>query len=185
MDKGQNPTVIAETDHLRLVERNGWSFVQRKNASGVVSIVALTEERKVLLVEQFRPPVNCRVVEFPAGLAGDLEAYSQEALEDAARRELLEETGYKAEVFRRRAVVSSSAGMTDEVITMFLAEGLRKVGPGGGDESEDIAVHEVPLENVDRWLEEAQAKGKMVASRVYAGLYFLTQAEQGREHDPQ
>ena len=165
--------VIAQTRHLRLVERGGWSFATRPNANGVVCIVALTDEGKVLLVEQHRPPVDCKVIELPAGLAGDLPSLPDEALEVAASRELLEETGYRAKHLRRRAVVTSSAGLTDEVVTMFVAEGLEKIAPGGGDEREEIVVHEVPLTEVDNWLARAATTGKLIDGRVYAGLYFL------------
>ena len=82
--------VIASTDHLRLVDREGWSFVERTKASGVVCIAGCTKENKILLVEQYRPPVQCNVIELPAGLAGDEVEYANESLENAARRELLE-----------------------------------------------------------------------------------------------
>ena len=64
----QEATTIAETKHLRLVERDGWSYVERVNASGVVCIVACTDEGKIVLVEQYRPPVGRNVIELPAGL---------------------------------------------------------------------------------------------------------------------
>ncbi len=164
---------IGESKYLRLVLSDGWSYVERINASGVVCIVACTAENNVLLIEQFRPPVESTVIEFPAGLAGDLEEVADESLEAAARRELLEETGYQARTLTQQAVVASSAGLTSEVITMFLATGLEKVAAGGGDESEDIEIHEVPLDDAHDWLAHAQSNGKLVDSRVYAGLYFL------------
>jgi len=164
---------IAETPHLRFVRRDGWDYVERPNANGVVCIVARTDENKILLVEQFRPPVGCNVIEFPAGLSGDLADQPEETLEEAARRELLEETGYQAKTLTKKAVVASSAGLTNEIITMFIAHGLEKVAEGGGDEGEEILLHEVPLEEADAWLAHAQSEGKPVDGRVYAGLYFL------------
>ena len=172
----EHTEVIAETRHLRFVRRGGWSYATRANTNGVVCIVALTDEEKVLLVEQYRPPVDCNVIELPAGLSGDLPNQSDEALEESARRELLEETGYQAKQLRTEAVVASSAGLTDEVVTIFTASGLQKVAPGGGDESEAITVHEVSLTEVDNWLARAQADGRLVDSRVYAGLNFLRQS---------
>ncbi len=136
---------IAQGRHLRLVRRDRWEFVQRTAASGVVIVVAMTPEGNVLFVEQYRAPVDARVIEFPAGLAGDLPGAEDEPLEEAAMRELLEETGYRAERVLRVFVGSSSAGLTDETTTFFLAEDLRKVAPGGGDDSEEITMHEVPL----------------------------------------
>ena len=67
---------IAATKHLRLVSRGGWSYVQRPNATGVVTIVPRTAEGKIIFVEQFRPPVQAPVIEFPAGLAGDVAPHS-------------------------------------------------------------------------------------------------------------
>ena len=171
----EHSKTIAETKHLRLVQRGGWSYVTRANANGVVCIAARTDEDKVLLVEQHRPPVDCNVIELPAGLSGDLPNQADEALEESARRELLEETGYRAKKMLRKAVVASSAGLTDEVVTIFVAGGLEKIAPGGGDESENITFHEVPLTEVDDWLARAQADGKLVDGRVYAGLHFLRQ----------
>jgi len=171
----QKTTTIAETKHLRLVRRDGWSYVERVNASGVVCIVALTNEGKVLFVEQYRPPVGCNVIELPAGLSGDLADQADEALEEAARRELLEETGYRAKHLKQKAVVVSSGGLTNEVVTMFVAAGIERIAPGGGDETEKIEVHEVPLKEADDWLARAQAAGTLVDGRVYAGLHFLRQ----------
>lgn len=168
-------TTIAENEYLRFVQRDDWSWVERKNVNGIVCIVSCTNEGNVLLVEQYRPPVDCRVIEFPAGLSGDFADQPDEALEKAAQRELLEETGYRAQRMMRKTAVTSSAGLTNEVVTMFIAEGLDKVGEGGGDESEDIQIHEVPLHDVDNWPDRAQVAGKLVDGRVYAGLYFLQQ----------
>lgn len=68
-----------------------------------------------------------------------------------------------------------SAGMSDEMITTFLARELTRVGPGGGDETEDIKVFEVPLGEVDRWLSDRLANGAVLDVKVYAGLYLLGQ----------
>jgi ADP-ribose pyrophosphatase len=165
--------LIAETNHLHFLRRGGWSYIERINSTGVVCIVARTKEDRIILVEQHRPPVDCQVIELPAGLAGDLVDQANEQLEVAARRELLEETGYEATQLRRVTTVASSAGLTDEVVTIFVADSLEKVAPGGGDESEDITVHEVALDEIDEWLERAQASGKVIDARVFVGLYFL------------
>src|ERR1017187_9697315 len=87
--------ILAEGRHLRFVERNGWEFVERKNVTGIAILVALTDWGGVLLVEQHREPVGARVLELPAGLAGD---EGEESAESAANRELVEETGYRAGV---------------------------------------------------------------------------------------
>ncbi|MBI2478757.1 MAG: NUDIX hydrolase [Planctomycetia bacterium] len=165
--------VIAQTAHLRFVKRGGWSYVERTAASGVVCIVARTQENCIVLVEQYRPPVARRVIELPAGLCGDLADQADEALEVAAMRELLEETGYRATKMRNVATVASSAGMTNEIVTIFVADQIERVASGGGDESEDITVHEISLDEIDVWLMQSQNSGKLIDARVYSGLYFL------------
>jgi ADP-ribose pyrophosphatase len=115
------------------------------------------------------------VVEFPAGLIGDtlpLKA-RRESITIAARRELLEETGYRARTMRFLTAGPAAAGSSTVVITFFLASGLTKAGDGGGDESENISIHEVPLAKADAWLESMRGRGYWVDPKVYAGLYFL------------
>ena len=164
---------LAQTPYLRLIDRGGWSFVQRTTGVGVVAIMALTDDEKLILVEQHRPPVNQTVLELPAGLVGDLKDQPTEQLEQAARRELLEETGYEATRWREWITVASSAGLTDECVTLFFATGLKRVGPGGGDLKEEITVHEIPLPDVPQWIETNLNTGKLVDGRVYASLYYL------------
>jgi ADP-ribose pyrophosphatase len=141
---------------------------------GVAVIVAVTREDRLLLVEQYRRPVGGRVLELPAGLAGDVAGQESEDLAAAARRELLEETGYEADVMTSLAEGPPSVGVTSEVVTFFRAEGLRKTGPGGGDGTESIVVHEVPLHEVDVFLLRRIATGLLVDPKIYAGLYLLS-----------
>ena len=130
----------------------------------------------MILIEQFRAPVNKRVIEIPAGLAGDIAGSEDEGLEIAAQRELMEETGYEARKLTRLLDGAVSAGMTSEVVTLFLAEGLQKTGKGGGDGSEDIEVHEIPVGEVHHWITQREKGGAIVDFKVYAGLFFLKQA---------
>jgi ADP-ribose pyrophosphatase len=170
------PETLAEGKFIRLVRQGKWEYAKRKGVSGIVAIVAVTDDRKLVLVEQDRPPVGKRVIELPAGLAGDQAGHETEDLADAARRELLEETGYEARGVERVAEGAASAGMTDEVITLFRATGLKKTGDAKGDGSEDITVHEVALDGVTAWLDTRAAEGKLVDLKVYAGLYFARAA---------
>ena len=87
---------LAAGAHLRLVVSNGWEYVQRPKISGIVVIVGTTNHGCLVLVTQWREPVGANVVEWPAGLAGDVPGSETEAREEAARRELFEETGFQA-----------------------------------------------------------------------------------------
>ena len=158
---------------LAMFERGGWEYVDRVGASGVVVILALTDEDELVLVEQHRVPVGANVIELPAGLAGDLPDSRDEDFREAARRELLEETGYAAESIEFLCEGPPSAGLTSEIQTLLRATGLRKTGPGGGDETEDITVHTIALNVLDDWLGEAAQRGCLIDPKIYAGLYFL------------
>jgi ADP-ribose pyrophosphatase len=168
--------VLGEGRHVRLRVEAGWEYAERLGIEGIVAIVAVTAEGKLLLVEQFRRPVGARVIELPAGLAGDSSEARGEPLEEAARRELLEETGYEAESFEPLAEGPPSPGMTTEQVTLFRARGLTRRGPGGGDAAEEIEVHEVELDRVESWLRERRREGRLVDVKVYAGLYFANAA---------
>lgn len=157
---------------LQMVKRGTWEFVKRKNSTGIVGILAITEDRKVVLIEQFRPPVGKRVIEIPAGLAGDVPGAESEEMATAAARELEEETGYRAERMEALAAGASSAGLCDEVISLFKATGLKKVAGGGGDGSEEIDVHLVPLDGIVGWLDERRRAGLLVDLKVYSALAF-------------
>jgi ADP-ribose pyrophosphatase len=165
-------TTIGEGRWLRLVDDGGWEFVERKRTTGIAVIVAVTDDREILLVEQFRRPVGGNVVELPAGLAGDVAGSEGEALVEAARRELIEETGYDARQMEVLTEGPPSAGLSSEVVTFLRATGLRRIGGGGGDESEEITVHRIPLRTLRRWLDRKVAEGAMIDPKLWAGLYF-------------
>ena len=165
--------IIGSGKYVRLVRRHGWECVERVNASGIVCMVPLTDDDKVVLIEQFRRPLNASVIEMPAGLVGDTTGNHAETVETAAQRELIEETGYQAKEFVLLIEGPPSAGLSSEIITFFLARGLTKVGSGGGDDTEDIIVHEIPVAQVHEWLEDKRRAGMMVDPKIYTGLYFL------------
>lgn len=161
-----------EGRYLSMLEREGWEFVSRSNASKVVALVAVTADREIVLVEQYRKPVGASVIEIPAGLVGDHDDPNESVLV-AAARELEEETGYTAADFDILMECPSSAGMSDEIISFVIARGLSRTGPGGGDDSENIITHAVALDQVNDWLDLQRAGGKMLDPKVYSALHWL------------
>ena len=158
--------------YLRLISHGTGEFADRRGASGAVLIVAITPESKLVLVEQYRIPLGCRAIELPAGLVGDIPGEEHEALQIAAERELLEETGYTAAEWQWLMTGPSSPGMCTELQSLFLAKNLTREHAGGGDQTEDIVVHEIPLAEVPEWLMQQHAAGKQIDLKVYAGMYF-------------
>lgn len=165
-----------ETEHysgryLGIRERNSWEYAYRTNASGVVVMVPVTDDGELVLVEQYRIPVACRVLELPAGLVGD-NGNIDEDFALAAQRELMEETGFKAASLEELMTCPSSAGLTDEMVSIYYASGLQRVGSGGGVDNEDITVHLVPLSDAVNWLEGRRQAGFMIEPKIYAGLFW-------------
>lgn len=165
--------ILFEGDYLHVCRVDTWEYVERVNARGAVIIVAVTPQQELLLVEQRRAPMKGPVIELPAGLVGDIVGEEDEPMSVAAERELEEETGYQAERFEFLTAGPPSAGLASEVLSFYRAHGLTRVGEGGGDDSEDITVHRVPLTDLDGWLKDRREQGVWVDPKVYTGLYFI------------
>ena len=144
-----------------------WEAVERVNCNGVVAVIPVTREGEVLLIRQFRPALNSYVIEFPAGLND-----KGETLVDAARRELIEETGYTSETFELLAEGPVSSGLSTEVLTRLSCKGsdaasmqLRERHPI--EESEDIEVIRTPLVSAYETVAEFRGKGDVVDLKIY------------------
>jgi ADP-ribose pyrophosphatase len=164
--------VLFQGRFLRLLDDEGWEYTERVGSSGVVVVVPVTPQGEIVLVEQYRPPLKKRVLELPAGLAGDRKEFEGEAMQAAAARELEEETGFRASELRFLCSGPSAAGSSNTLIHFYLAKGLSKVGAGGGDESEDIEVHVVPLGQALDFAQRKEAAGLLVDPKLFTGLYF-------------
>ena len=110
-----------------------------------------------MLVEQFRVPLGAPCLELPAGLIGD--ETEGEAMEEAAARELEEETGYRPQRIEMLGEFHSSPGMVSESFYFVRAHGLVRTGDGGGVEGEDITVHRVKLSEVQAFMAAKRAEG--------------------------
>lgn len=154
--------------YLEVRREGSWEYVARAGGIGAAVILALTEAREVVLVEQYRVPLGRRCIELPAGLIGDSVAGEDAA--GGAARELHEETGFVAARWEYLGEFATSSGMSSETFHLFRATGLARTGPGGGDGHEDIAVHVVALADVPAWLTARRAEGCAIDCRLVALL---------------
>ena len=128
------------------------------------NIVALTDDGNVVLVRQWRHGSQAVELEVPAGLVDPGESPL-----DAAKRELLEETGHEAERWTALGAVRPGVAYQDNTCHTFLAEGCRRVAELHLDEGEDI---EVVLEPVSE-LDDLVRKGEFRTSSGVAALHFF------------
>lgn len=165
--------VLHEGRFLRLHREGRWEYVARSNARGAAFIAARTDDDELLLVEQYRVPLHAPCIELPAGIVGDEAAFAEEDFEAAARRELEEETGYRAGRMQHILTGPTAPGMSSELLHFYVATKLERIHDGGGVEGENITVHRIPIATIQPWLMTQMAAGKRVDPRVYVGLWFL------------
>ncbi|WP_256646369.1 NUDIX hydrolase [Thermomonas paludicola] len=163
---------LYEGQWLRLVRIGHWESCERTHAQGMaVIVIAVTPDDDVLFVEQFRVPLGARTIEMPAGLVGD--DHAQDTLLDAARRELIEETGWAPGKVEVLLTGPTSSGMSNERIAFVRARELVRVGDGGGIDDENIIVHTVPRGDAPAWLMRKQAEGYELDLKLWAGLWMI------------
>ena len=139
--------------------RGKWEYVSRARGIRAAVIVAIDADDHVLLVDQYRVPLGKRCLELPAGLIGDEAGREGDSPFDAARRELIEETGYDCAAVEDLGEYQSSPGLVSESFTLVRATGLTRVGEGGGLEDEDIIVHRVPRAEISAFVAAKRAEG--------------------------
>jgi len=144
-----------------------WEALERIGIEGIVVMVAVTPAGNILLEKQFRPPLGRDVLELPAGLVDP-----GEAMEVAAKRELIEETGWSANKIEFLTEGPISTGASTEGLRAYLCTDLAFVGKNGGDDNEIIEVIEVPIQTTHDYLRNAQKNGMIVDLKVF-GLVEL------------
>lgn len=128
-----------------------------------VAIVALDDEQNIKLVRQFRKPVEKMLLEIPAGIMEP----GEEPLA-SARRELEEETGFRADRWEKILTYYSAPGFSDEALHVFLARDLSR-GTASPDEDEFLQVVELPLEKAYSHIFDGQiVDGKSIIGIQYA-----------------
>ena len=151
--------IVWQGKYLAAKQQGRWEYVSRTRGISAAVMLAV-DDGHVLLVEQYRMPLGGMCLELPAGLVGDEQ--EGEKVEQAAIRELEEETGYRAARMIDLGRFHSSPGMVSEGFTLLRAEELTKVGEGGGVAGEDIEVHRVKLADVPAFVAARRAAGTAV-----------------------
>lgn len=154
-----DPQIVWQGKYVTAIKDGTWEYVSRVGGVSAAVILAV-DDGHVILVDQYRVPLGRRCIELPAGLVGD-EAKG-EAPVDAAMRELEEETGYRAERMTELGYFHSSPGMLSEGFTLLKAEGLTRVGAGGGNHDEDIIVHRVKIPDVATFVRAKRGDGAAI-----------------------
>ncbi|RJY08131.1 NUDIX hydrolase [Aurantiacibacter aquimixticola] len=161
--------IVWKGDWITAKKRGRWEYATR-NENVRAAVILAVEDGHILLVEQYRVPLGCRSVELPAGLIGDDDGGENDDPLSAAKRELEEETGYRAECWEEIGDFVSSPGMIDEGFTLLKATGLSKVGPGGGVGGEDITTHRVGLSDFPRVIADFRDRGVAIDTRMLVAL---------------
>jgi ADP-ribose pyrophosphatase len=165
------PTEIAWQGKWITAKRQGrWEFVTRARGIQAVAIVAI-DDGHVLLVDQYRVPLGRRCLEIPAGLVGDED--EGDTIEQAARRELEEETGYRCETVDVLGDFHSSPGLVSEGFTLVRVSGLTRISEGGGTAEEDIVVHRVALGELSAFVASKREEGLAIDVKL---LVLLAQS---------
>ena len=155
--------------YISVCKRGKWEYVSRTGSTNAVVILAETEG-KVILIDQYRVPVGKRCVELPAGLVGDED--KDATVEGTAIKELEEETGYTADGMETLGEFQSSPGMVAESFTLVRAQGVRKIGDGGGNSDEEIEVHLVARADIPSFIEQKRRDGYAVDVKLLPFLNF-------------
>jgi 8-oxo-dGTP pyrophosphatase MutT (NUDIX family) len=114
-----------------------------------VNVVALTEDDQVVLIRQYRHGIEKVHYELPAGTTDPEDT----SLEEAARRELREETGYGGGRWSLLAELSANPALQNNLTYTYLAEGVTSLGAAAPEASEEMTVHLTPLARVEDLLE--------------------------------
>lgn len=137
-----------------------------------VNVVALTPQREVILIEQYRHGLDGMTVEIPGGMVDP-----DEDPAETAKRELLEETGYSCSKVVSIGASTPNPAIQDNVQYHFLATGCVRTGEPDFDDDESIRTFLVPLEDIP----EAISSGRITHSLVIAAFhYFNLHESQGK-----
>lgn len=126
--------------------------------------VPLTEEGKIVIVEQFRYPFQKKLLELPAGKLDK----GEDPMECAVR-ELEEETGYKPGGVKKLGEIYTAPGYCTEVLHLYLMQELKEGNHNREEGESGMVVHELTLDEIEKKIKE----GAIVDSKSICGMYFL------------
>lgn len=141
-------------------------FVVELPASVVA--MAITENKEVILVRQYRYPVNDMMMELPGGFIDQTEQPQQ-----AIQRELLEETGYSFSSIQYLGVTAANPGVLNNFTHMFIAFGGKKTAEQQLDNNEEIDLHFKSLETVKVMLQHQEFRQSMHALCLFYGFGYI------------
>ena len=148
----------------RITTASGMQAVREVVAHpGGATVVPVFSNGDVLLVEQFRYPMQRSLLELPAGKIDP-----GETPEETAARELEEEVGFRAGRLEKLAAFYTTPGFCNELLHLFVARDLQP-GRSGGDEDEELSVHRYSPNELERLVRS----GKIVDAKTLIGLHFL------------
>ena len=133
-----------------------------------VTAMAITADNQVILIKQYRYPVNEILVEIPGGFIDP-----GERPEQAIERELLEETGYSFSLFHYLGITVANPGVLDNYTYMYLALDGKKTAAQVLDENEEIEIFLKPLQEVKLMLQHNEIRQSMHALCMYHAFEFL------------
>ncbi len=134
---------------------------------GGVGIVAITDDNKILMVKQYRKPIEKAILELPAGKLDKNEDH-----EVCGRRELEEETGYKAKEFTYLGYMYPSPGFDDEVTHLYLARDLYK-GEVNLDEDEYLDVYKYDISEVKEMIMNNEINDAKTVIGFFKAMEYL------------
>lgn len=181
-------TVLYNSKYLQLKsasspqKASSWVYAHRPNAKDIVVVAPIIHNEDgdtVVFLETNRPPLTAEgiaksCIELPAGLVGDNK--QDETVEEAMEKELLEETGYKADkITIQNSKVASSPGCVSETAVIAIADISEDkiVQNPITDHGVIKAIHKVPLAEVDGWLKEQENQNKAIGAKTLAALYYV------------
>lgn len=129
----------------------------------------VTEDGKVIMVKQFRQALGEVCIELPGGCVDD----TDDSIEDAIRRELLEETGYAFETVHYLGRTSANPSTNANLMHMFVATGGKKVQEQHLDENEEIEILELEWSEFVQLLEEKRIVQSMHMSTIFYAMRYL------------